>query len=157
MLIAGMVALMIALYTMQSLFCKVYSDSYPGEPDRSSAVFSIVCGLIIALAGLILTGFRIRVSPQTLWFALSNGTVVFLYNLFMVSASKTGPYSVQMTFMLSGGILVPAFASNIFFGDRLSPVQWISVVAIVVAIGRPRITSGAINKRYCFSEKPISA
>ena len=142
MLTVGMVTGMIVLYTMQSFFCKVYSESYPGEPDRSSAVFSMVSGLFIALAGLILTGFRVHVSSITLWLALLNAAVVLFYNLFMVSAAKYGPYSVQMTFMLSGGILIPAFVSCLCFHDRLSVVQWISVAAIILAIALVSYKSG---------------
>lgn len=156
MLTVVMVAMMITLYTLQSFFCKAYSDAYPGEPDRSSAVFSMVSGLFIAFAGLILTGFRVHVSSVTLWLALMNAAVVFFYNLFMVSAAKHGPYSVQMTFMLSGGILIPAFVSNLFFHDRLSIIQWISVAVIILAIALVSYKSGdrAIkNKRFwifCF-------
>lgn len=137
-----MVALMIVLYTLQSFFCKVYSEAYPGESDPSSAVFSMVSGLFIAFAGLILAGFRIQASPITVWLGLANAAVVFLFNLFMVSASKSGPYSVQMTFMLSGGILIPALVANLFFHDHLSLIQWISVAVIVIAIALVSYKSG---------------
>ena len=145
-----MVTLMIVLGTMQSFFCKAYSDEYPGQPDRSSSVFSVVSGLFIAFAGLILTGFQISVSPITVWLALLNAVVVFFFNLFMVSASKSGPYSVQMTFMLSGGILIPAFVSKFFFHDELSLVQWISVAIIVIAIALVSYKSGdnAIRNKW---------
>ena len=40
---------MIALYTFQSLFTKLYTDHYPGDPDMASSVLTVVSGLSVAV------------------------------------------------------------------------------------------------------------
>ena len=40
---------MIALYTFQSLFTKLYTDHYPGDPDMASSVLTVVSGLTVAV------------------------------------------------------------------------------------------------------------
>lgn len=132
MLTAFLILAMIAMYTAQSLFCKLYSDRYPGEQSMSSSVFSIVIGCAIALSGFIVCGFQFSPAPLTWLFGVLNAAVIIGYNFCMVGASVNGPYSVQMVCMLSGGILVPTFIS-LFFGDSLSSVQWIAVTVIILA------------------------
>ena len=132
MLTVLLITAMIAMYAAQSLFCKLYSDRYPGEQSVSSSVFSIVIGGTIALSGFIVSGFQFSPAPLTWVFGILNAAVIIGYNFSMVGASVSGPYSVQMVCMLSGGILVPTFLS-LFFGDRLSLIQWIAVAVIIVA------------------------
>ncbi len=134
MLTACLILAMIVMYTAQSLFCKLYSARYPGERSISSTVFSVVVGMIIALSGFVACGFHFSPAPLTWLYGILNAAVIIGYNFCMVGASTKGPYSVQMVCMLSGGILLPAFIS-LFFGDRLSWVQWVAVAVILVANG----------------------
>ena len=128
-----LIALMIVMYTLQSFFCKVYSDHYPGQCTMASPVFCMVSGCVVALVGLAVSGFSFTPSWQTVLLGVLNAVVLIAYNTCLIRASGSGPYSVLMVFMLSGGILVPAVVS-LLFGDRLSVVQWLSVALIVGAI-----------------------
>lgn len=133
MITAGLILLMIVMYTAQSLFCKLYSVKYPGEATDSSSVFSIVVGATIAMSGLTVCGFQFRPHGATLLLGLLNAAVIVGYNLCMVQASTGGPYSIQMVCVLSGGILVPALFS-LTLGDRLSWMQWIAVLGILISL-----------------------
>ncbi|MBQ8357170.1 MAG: hypothetical protein IJX39_05110 [Clostridia bacterium] len=130
-----LILLLILLYTMQSFFCKVYTDNYPGAPTATTPVFSVVSGLTTALVTLIFALFSLpfHFCWQVALLGIINGVVAAAYNASMIKASQRGPYSIQMVFMLSGGILLPAFVAFIY-GDRLSLGQWISVAVIVVSI-----------------------
>lgn len=128
-----LIACLILISTLQSLFCRVWSGCYPGEEGMASPVFSIVSGVTVSLAALAVSGFSLALSWQTVLLGCCNAAVLLGYNLCMVRASQTGPYSVQMTFMLSGGIILPAFVS-LGFGDRLSGVKWCAIAVIVVSI-----------------------
>ena len=128
-----LIAILIIISTLQSLFCRIYSGCYPGEEHMASPVFSTVSGFIVALAALAVSGFSFTPAWQTILLGAANAAVVTAYNTCMVRASQTGPYSVQMTFMLSGGILVPAVVS-LAFGDHFSPVKWGAIALIVLSI-----------------------
>lgn len=128
-----LIAVLILISTLQSLFCRVYSGCYPGDAHMASPVFSVVSGLTVALAALAVSGFSFSPSWQTVLLGVLNAAVLIGYNTCMVRASQTGPYSVQMTFMLSGGILVPAIVS-LLFGDRFTWVKWCAIALIVFSI-----------------------
>ncbi len=128
-----LIAVLIVISTLQSLFCRIYSGCYPGEAHMASPVFSTVSGVTVAVAALAVSGFSLAVSWQTVLLGVLNAAVLIGYNTCMVRASQTGPYSVQMTFMLSGGILVPA-AVSLGFGDRFSWVKWCAIALIVLSI-----------------------
>ncbi|MBQ8351702.1 MAG: hypothetical protein IJY20_06640 [Clostridia bacterium] len=131
---ALLIGLLLLLSTFQSLLCRKYSDHYPGDPAMSSPVFSIVSGLIVALVTFAFAGFSFSAKPLTLLLGGCNAVALFLYNTCMIKASQSGPYSVLMTFMLAGGIVVPAVVNFFAFHTPLSVVQIISILAIFSAI-----------------------
>lgn len=120
--------------TAQSLFCRLYSAHYPGDKTTASPVFSIVTGATIVLSATVLSGFRFTCAPMTTVLGMLNGLVLIGYNYSMVGASGKGAYSIQMVFMLSGGILIPAVINCLSFGNRHSAAYWMMLAAIIVSI-----------------------
>lgn len=130
-----LVLLLISIYTGQSFFCKLYAKRYPGDPEATTPVFSVVSGFLTALAAL---GFALFSLPfhwnwQIVAMGIANSIILAVYNLAMVKASECGPYSVQMSLMLSGGILLPAFISYAY-GDKLKPLGWLFVALIIASV-----------------------
>ena len=126
--------ILILLYTGQSFFCKLYTNKYPGDPDATTPVFSVVSGLITALSAFILSLFMgLHWNWQIAVMGLVNSLILAIYNFSMVKASERGPYSIQMTLMLSGGIIIPALFSYIY-GGGLKPLGWLFVAVIAVSI-----------------------
>ena len=129
------VLLLIWIYTGQSFFCKLYTKRYPGDPEAAAPVFSVVSGWITACAAF---GFALF-SPSFHWnwqiiaMGIANSMILALYNYAMVKASECGPYSIQMSIMLSGGILLPAFISYAY-GEGLKPLGWLFVAIIVISV-----------------------
>lgn len=128
-----LIALMIVLYTAQSFVCKLYSDRYPGAAADASPVFSAVSGLTVALLTLAVGGFAPASAGETYLLGVLNGAVLIGYNFFLIAASGKGPYSVLMTFSLSGGILVPVLFLGIVLGDPVSPGKLAAIGVMVVA------------------------
>lgn len=125
---------LILLYTGQSFFCRLYTNKYPGDPDATTPVFSVVSGAITALAALIFAacvGFHWN--WQIIAMGLVNCLILAVYNFCMVKASERGPYSIQMTMMLSGGIIIPALFSYVY-GGGLKPLGWLFVAIIALSI-----------------------
>jgi uncharacterized membrane protein len=95
----------------------------------------VVSGFVTALAAL---GFALSSLPfhwnwQIIAMGIANSVILAVYNYAMVKASECGPYSIQMSLMLSGGILIPAFISYAY-GGGLKPLGWLFVAIIVVSV-----------------------
>jgi len=132
---------MIVLYTLQSLFTKLYTDSYPGESDMASSVLTVVSGATV----VILTFFcfslcKFTPNPWSILIGAMNALALFGYNRFIVRASGSGPYSVVMMFNISGGIIIPIIASLIMGWDTSWSTPFkiilnsVCIVTIIVAV-----------------------
>ncbi|MBE6615616.1 MAG: hypothetical protein E7631_09985 [Ruminococcaceae bacterium] len=128
---------MIAIYTCQSLACSRFGKYYPGDPAKTSSVFSVLYGGVCMVFTLVFTactgGFPLTISLPTVLFGLANGIVLTTYNQFLLKSSAMGPYSIVMIFMLSGGLLIPVLWSVIAEGNALNTLQWIAIVLTLVA------------------------
>lgn len=134
MYIAFIIALVVLLYTLQSLFTRFYTDNYPGDKSLTTPVFAVVCGLIVTAVSFIFSGFSFSCGWMTVLLGAINAVVLYGYDAFIIKASSTGPYSILMTFSLTGGIVVPAIVSWVFFGVPFSWVQLISILVIFSSV-----------------------
>ena len=148
LLISGM----ILLYALQSLFCKLYTDRYPGKPESASTVFVIASGLTVAIVSLLLTGFKFAFSWQILLIGLMNGVALMCYDFSLISASREGPYSILMVFMIAGGIVIPAIVSAVFFGVAISVWKALCILVVLVSVWLVSRKSGEtyLSKRKFF-------
>ncbi len=135
MLTAVLTGLMVVLYSLQSLFTRLYSKYYRGS-DASAAVpvFSLCYGLIIALCSWVSAGFGFAPSPATWLFGALNAVILMVYNLSMIQGGRAGSYSALMLCSLSGGILVPLISGWLFLNEKLSALQLGAVALMLVSI-----------------------
>ncbi len=128
---------MIGIYTCQSLACSRFGKHYPGDPSRTSPVFSVLYGGVCTVFTLVFTavtgGFPLALSLPTILFGLANGVVLTAYNQFLLKSSSMGPYSLVMIFMLSGGLLIPVIWSVVAEGNSLNILQWIAIVLMLAS------------------------
>lgn len=134
MLIVLLIALVVLLYTMQSLFTRLYTDHYPGDKSLTTPVFAVVCGIIVTAVSFIFSGFSFSCSWLTVLLGVINAVILYGYDAFIIKASATGPYSILMTFSLTGGIVVPAIVSWVFFSVPFSWVQLVSILIIFASV-----------------------
>ena len=111
---AVLITLVILLSSAQVLACRLFSNHYPGDASASSSVFSIVSGATVVITALAVNGFTFDAQPLTLLCGVLNAAVIVGYNVCVIAASRTGPYSIQMTFTLAGNILIPTLSALIF-------------------------------------------
>lgn len=127
--------LAIGIYTCQSLAASRFPVYYPGRPERSSHVFSVLYGLSVTAVTVVIalcTGASLHFSWQTLVIGGINGFVLAMYNLLLLRASSMGPYSIVMLFLLAGGICLPMFY-NLARGVELSLTAWIGIGVMLAA------------------------
>lgn len=123
----------ILLYSFQTLFCKLYTDRYPGRPDLASPVFCVLESVSIFLFTWAWRGFQFQADPTTVLLGFLNAVVLWGYNTFLIQASTRGSYAFLNVMMLFGGILVPIVYSTAFLNDPLKLHQIGAVVLMLAA------------------------
>lgn len=129
-----LVSAVILLYTMQNLFCRIYTGYYPGQKHNASPVYTVISGLTVAAVTFFFAGCSFSASALTVLFAVLNAAALVGYNAFIVKASQIGSYSILMVFAIAGGISIPALVARIGFGDPLSVLKALSLVGIFVSV-----------------------
>ena len=128
-----LIAVLVLLYTFQSAFANLYARHYPGKARYSSAVYSVIYGLLVSLGTFAFSGFSFHPSKATLILGAVNGAALVAYNTLIIRAASLGPFSVTMIFNLSGGILIPMLWSVLHDGDTLSVWQIAAIFVMLVS------------------------
>jgi len=123
----------VVCYTGQNLFNKLYSLYYTGEDSCISAVFSVIYGLVVSLFTFAYNGFSFHPSLPTVLLGLGCGVVLFLFNLSLIQASRSGPYAFQSLMMVFGSILISYLFSAIYWGDSFSTFQLVGMGVMLLS------------------------
>lgn len=145
--------LCILCYTGQTFFNKLFSTHYAGPAAAATPVYASLYGLIVGLVTLCLIQFRFSPSQTTVILGCVNGIVLFLYNLGMIYAARTGPYAVQSIVMLFGSIVVCLVFSALYWGDRLTALQLVGIAGMLgafVVLNSGGMDFHTIKKGYFF-------
>ena len=128
-----LIAVIILLYSFQTLFCKLYTDRYPGRADLASPVFCVLEGIFVTLFTFAFGGFRFNISPFTLLMGVLNALALFAYNLSLIKAGSRGSYAFMNVIMLFGGLSVPSVYGAVFLNEAISPLKILAIVAVLVS------------------------
>ncbi|MGM9548530.1 MAG: EamA family transporter [Faecousia sp.] len=121
-------------YTGQSFFNKLYADHYTGPYATATPVFAIIYGLFTGIATLVYNGFRFEISSVTLILGIASGVTLFIFNLSLINASRTGPYAFQCIMRLFGNILLPLLFSVLCWGDHLTVTQIVGIGIMLLSL-----------------------
>ena len=124
---------LVVLYSLQTLFCKFYSDNYPGKQELSSPVLCVTQSISIALLSFAFIGFKFDISLLSFVFGALNAAVLFGYNTSLIKAGERGSYAFMNMMMLFGGIFVPLVYSSVVIGSFPSIIQCAAIIAMIVA------------------------
>ncbi len=128
-----LIALIVVLYSFQTLFCTLYTNKYPGKAENASPVFCVLESVIIALFTWGWIGFKFEVSAMTLLFGVLNAVALFGYNTSLIKAGSKGSYAFMNVSLLFGGILVPLLYTTIILGDELNWYQYLAIGLMLVS------------------------
>ena len=128
-----MTVVCIACYTGQTFFNKLFSMHYKGPEAAATPVYAVLYGALVSAVTLALVRFQLNPSGETVLLGCINGVVLFLYNLGMIRASRTGPYAFQSIVMLFGSIVVCLLFSAAYWGDRLTFSQMAGIAVMLIA------------------------
>ena len=130
---ALLILVIVLLYSLQTLFCTMYTERYPGKSENASPVFCVLEGIAISLFTWAWIGFKFELSPLTLLFGALNAAVLFGYNTSLIKASAKGSYAFLNVSLLFGGILVPLLYTTVFLGDTLQWYQYLGIALMLVS------------------------
>lgn len=122
--------LMAALYSFQSLFCRLYTEARKGE---GAVQFSVFYSAFAGICTLSLNRFSYFPSRITLILGLVNAMILLSYNISMVKCGNLGSYAFMMICVLSGGILVPMLYDAAYLGYSFNVLQIIAVALIIAS------------------------
>ncbi len=123
----------VCCYTMQGFFSKLFSVRYQGPPAAATPVYASVTGAVCALVTFAVAGFAFGPSAVTVAMGLSNGVVLFLYNLAAVNAARTGPYSLQSLIATLGHTTMPLIAGIFIWQDVIAPIHWAGIGVMMLS------------------------
>lgn len=124
---------LVLLYSLQTLFCKFYSDNYSGKTELASPVLCVCQSIAIALLSFAFTGFNFNISLISFLFGALNAAVLFGYNTSLIKAGERGSYAFMNMMMLFGGIFIPLVYVSIKDKAFPSIVECIAIVTMIVA------------------------
>ena len=123
-------AILVMLYSFQSLFLKLYTSSRSGAGELQFSVFYGACAGICTLA---LNGFSYAPSWITVLLGLVNALVLLTYNITMGRTGSLGSYAFMMICVLSGGILVPMVYDALYLKSSFGPLQIAAVILMLAS------------------------
>lgn len=121
------------MYSLQTLFCKLYTDTYPGKSEMASPIFCIAEGMFIFLFTWAWQGFQFQADKITLLLGVTNALTLWGYNTFLIKAGSRGSYAFMNLMMLFGGILVPLLYSAVVLGDPIKGIQGLGILLMLTA------------------------
>lgn len=128
-----LIAVVIFLYSFQTLFCKLFTDKYPGRPELSSPVFGVLEGIFIFVFSFAWGGFKFSPSIFTVIMGMLNAGALFGYNTTLIAAGKKGSYAFMNVLMLFGGIIVPTIYGAVFLNEGFTLVKFIGISVMLLA------------------------
>ena len=128
-----LIVLIVVLYSLQTLFCTMYTNNYPGKSENASPVFCVLESVAIAIFTWAWIGFKFELSTMTLLFGVLNAVALYGYNTSLIKAGAKGSYAFMNVSLLFGGILVPLMYTSIFLGDTLHWHQYVAIGLMLVS------------------------
>lgn len=129
-----LILLLILLYTMQSVFCKLFSNHYPGKEEHSSSVYTVVSGISAAVITFAIAGFQFSAQPMTLLLVVVNALSLVLFNTSLIKASAEGPFSAVIVFQVAGGVIIPTFVTTVFFGTSITIPKILGIIVLIASV-----------------------
>lgn len=126
----ALLLVMMALYSLQSLFCRLYTAARGGS---GAIQFSVFYSAFAGVCTLAVNGFSYQPSAVTVVLGLMNAIMLLIYNIAMVKCGNRGSYAFMMICVLSGGILVPMAYDVLYLHCSFSTMQSVAVAMMLVS------------------------
>lgn len=127
------ILLAVVCFTAQFAFTKIFEKSIRPTLDISLLMVAVT-NLVGALMFWVISGFRVHLSPVSLFWAVALAVIMIPYYCIGVKILSLGSLAVYSMFMMLGGMLVPFFYGVLFLKETISVGQTVGTVLLTVSI-----------------------
>ena len=121
------------LFAFQFLFNQKF-ESVRGSDLKSALEFTFYKNSIIVVMMLIISGFKIIVTPFSVLLSVVYAVACILMTYFSLKAFAVANLSVYSVFSMLGGMLLPFLLGVVFYSEKLTTFKIVCCVLIVVSV-----------------------
>ncbi len=121
------------LFALQFLFNQKFEEER-GNSLKSALEFTLYKSIVIVVMMLIISGFKIIITPLSVGLAVIYAAACILMTYFSMKAFAVANLSVYSVFSMLGGMLLPFLAGVGFYNEELTPFKIVCCVLIVVSV-----------------------
>lgn len=121
------------LFSLQFLFNQKF-EKERGNDLKSAFEFTFYRSVVIVIMMLVISGFKIIITPVSILFSVLNASACILMTYFSMKAFAVANLSVYSVFSMLGGMLLPFILGVGFYNEKLSVFKVICCVLIIVSV-----------------------
>lgn len=121
------------LFALQFLFNQKFEEER-GNSLKSALEFTLYKSIVIVVMMLIISGFKIIITPLSVGLAVIYAAACILMTYFSMKAFAVANLSVYSVFSMLGGMLLPFLAGVGFYNEELTPFKIVCCVLIVISV-----------------------
>ena len=121
------------LFALQFLFNQKFENEQ-GSGLQSALEFSFYKSIIIVVIMLLISGFRIVITPFSVELSVIYSAACILMTYFSMKAFAVANLSVYSVFSMLGGMLLPFLLGIGFFDEKLTPFKIVCCALIVFSV-----------------------
>ncbi len=121
------------LFALQFLFNQKFEEQR-GNTLKSALEFTLYKSVVIVVMMLIISGFRVVITPLSVGLAVIYAAACILMTYFSMKAFAVANLSVYSVFSMLGGMLLPFLAGVGFYNEELTAFKIVCCVLIMVSV-----------------------
>lgn len=133
MLHYSLVIIATVMFAVQFLFNQKFQQGY-GSDTKATLVFSLYKSAVASIIMLVISGFKISITPFSVLLAFISAVSGILMLYFSLKAFSVANLSVYSVFSMLGGMILPFLLGVCFYNEELSPLKIACCVLIVLAV-----------------------
>lgn len=133
MLHYSLVIIATVMFAVQFLFNQKFQQSY-GSDTKATFVFTFYKSAVATIIMLIISGFKVTVTPFSFLLATISSVSGILMLYFSLKAFSVANLSVYSVFSMLGGMILPFLVGVCFYDEDLSLLKIVCCVLIVLAV-----------------------
>ena len=133
MLYYFLVIIATVMFAVQFLFNQKFQQGY-GSDTKATLVFTLYKSAVATVIMLIISGFKVKVTPFSFALAFISAVSGILMLYFSLKAFSVANLSVYSVFSMLGGMILPFLLGVCFYDEKLSVLKIACCVLIVIAV-----------------------
>ena len=133
MLYYYLVIIATVMFSVQFLFNQKFQKNY-GSDTKATLVFTFYKSAIATIIMLLISGFKVTVTPFSFALAFISAVSGILMLYFSLKAFSVANLSVYSVFSMLGGMILPFLLGVCFYDEKLTILKGVCCVLIVLAV-----------------------